>query len=374
MIAGWSGGYDYALRDLLMPPGAYPTYWLEPYSPHKDAKAFQEVRAATMIQATADEGFDRLDLKLEALLRDTPPPRSAKETSREVKRLLSEPQRYAIQLDDYLQELGISLTDALKGDRYIPSVWPNPSEDAKFLESGLRLAAPAAAALATVVRYDQDRRYENLLSENFELLERYSPSSSTSSGAAKILALRSVPFAVLCVLADREQYTRLTEVLCTLIRFQHPTKRAAPLVMRLVQIGLIPENVLQGPSMSPFLGFRAMKDVIASLPRGLLRQPAEALYLTEFLTVLTYLQQRKGDEARFWLTNYMYDTDALATITDFLQRSDINHNEILPNFRNVLSAHDNAAHAAFSMSPYQVMRGFGSDAVLLYNNTHGSAE
>lgn len=374
VIAGWSGRYDYALRTLLMSPGAYPTYWIEPYGSHKDAEELREVRAATMIKATANEGFDRLHLKLEALMRDTPPPRSAKEASSEVKRLLSEPRRYAIQLEDYLQELSFSLVDALRGDKYIPQVWQEVSRDQEFLDTGLKLAAPAAAALVTVARYDYGGHYENLLPDNFGYLEQYAYDTSASSGAAKVIALRSVPFAVLCVLADQSRYTSLTKLASTLIRYQGFYKSSVPLVKRLVQIGLISYEKLRGANISSIGGFRAMKDAVALLPQGLLRRPTEALYVAEFLTLLTYLREREGHEPKLWLANYMHDSSSIETIRDFLQRTDFDHNEILPRFRDVLAAHDAFAEDAFNRAPIWEIKGFGGDAVLWYDQAHKPAD
>lgn len=368
VIAGWSGGYDFALRDLLTSPGAYPTYWIEPFSPHPDAGTLQNKRAATMIEATADEAFDRLQLKLEALEHDTPAPRSAREASEEVKRLLSDPKRYAVGLEDYLQELGFSLTEALRGGRYISSSWTDPSRDQEFLDVGLKLAAPAAAALATVARYDHDEHYDGLILENFEYLERYSPGMSSSSTSVKLLALRSVPFAVLCVLADQSQYARLTKLASSMIRYQSFTTSSTPLANRLAHVGLIPSERLQGAITNSFGGFAAMKEAVDLLPQGLLKRPLEALFLTEILVRLTYLHTKKG-EPKFWLANYMYES-SFDTIVYFLQRTDIDHDKILPDFRKVLLAYDDTVPDDFD-SPFILRRGgFIKDAVVLYDKTH----
>lgn len=375
VIAGWSGSYDFALRELLMSPGAYPTYWIEPFSPHPDAGTLQNKRAATMIKATADEAFDRLWLKLEALKHDTPAPRSARDASGEVKRLLSDPKRYAVGLEGYLQELGFSLTEALRGDKYVPQNWSDISRDQEFLEVGLKLAAPAAAALATVARYDHDEHYDGLILENFEYLERYSTGSSLSSGAVKMLALRSVPFAVLCVLADQSQYARLTKLARSMIRYQSLTTTSTPLVNCLAQVGLIPSDRLKGAIINSFGGFAAMKEAVDLLPQGLLKRPMEALYLTEFLVSLTYLynkKERDGDPA-LWLANYMYEANSLGTITHFLQQTDIDHDEILPDFREVLQVYDKSVVDTFAFSPLSNLRGFCGDAVALYDQIHLSS-
>lgn len=367
VIAGWSGGYDVALRDLLMSPGAYPTYWIEPYSPHRDAATLREARATTMIETSANEAFDRLQLKLEAL-RETPPPRSAHKASREVKQLLSEPQRYAIQLEDYLQELSVSLTEALKGDRYIPSFWHDPSEDTKFLESGLNLAAPAAAALATVARYDHDGHYGHLLRENFGLLERHPYDTSITSGVVKVLALRSVPFAVLCVLADQSRYARLTELASSAVRYPGFTRSPTPLVDRLVRTGSI--SMEYGNAL-PMGGFGAMKQAVALLPHGLLKDPTEALHLAEFLVVLTYLSGKVSAPKPF-LTNYMYDSSSQGAIHGFLQ-SDIDHEGILPNFNEVLHAYDSFAERMSTDVPIWYLKGFVGGAVALFGQAQRSA-
>ena len=186
----------------------------------------------------------------------------------------------------------------------------------------------------------------------------------------KVLALCSVPFAVLCVLADQSRYTYLTKLASSVIRYQGLSTSSTPLVNRVARIGSIPYDRLQGANTKLIGGFAAMKDVVALLPQGLLKRPDEALYQTEFLLRLIYLRESKESEPRPWLTNYMYDPSSLDTICDFLQRPDIDHNKILTDFRDLLLAHDRDVTSAFAMSPFTTLRGFQGDALTFYDHAH----
>ena len=368
VIAGWSGGYDPALRTIMGLPSAYPTYWIEPFEPHSDTTELRRARLVTNIQGDADTTFDALLLKIEALERVIPTVHSASEATNIVKRLLTEPERYRIQLEDYLQESCTKLVETFDDPTWLDGL-PADAPAARYGRA-LDLAAPCAAALATLTRYSDNPMHRSFLKDACNILS--SLPYRNAGDVPRLLALRSIPFVALCVLADSGKYKELIELTEAQVRIAHWTESEMPLAQQIAQAGQVSPQVVRGLRPNPIGGFDAMKLMLERLPAGLFKHSQDGLYLAEFLLCLTYLCITERQE--LWPTNFLFDSASTAVLRDFLQDTRVDHNELLPDFRQLLKAYNAAISATTARFMQTNWGGFYSDAVVYYDQTHPQPE
>lgn len=165
VVCGWSGEWDHALRAAILRSKGrrYPLFWSAYTAPGPLAQDLIRHRDAQVITGLgADEFFTRLNHRVQAQAHvQAPPLRTLALLDAEVKRFLSQPERYRIDLQDLLereaQAFSAALNGALPG---LPGELPAKVEIAQAALATLAaLPARFIHLTATLMKYDERQRF-----------------------------------------------------------------------------------------------------------------------------------------------------------------------------------------------------------------------
>jgi len=177
IVAGWSAGWDDALRAAIMacPTRRFTTYWATRGSVIEEARRLIDVRQARVIKVKgADEFFEALDEKVTTLDQlDQPHPLSTTVAIATLKRYLPVAE-YRIRVDDLLTEEVERVIGQVR--KLMPTAQPATNKDIVDVLPRIEAAATTTTALMATAGFWAEGVHQSTLVGAIERLANASPS------------------------------------------------------------------------------------------------------------------------------------------------------------------------------------------------------